>query len=840
MIEGKLGNLDRLFLAIFSSLISPVSIKKVCINNLFIFFKNISLGKLHMSRKKFSWFLQFTIITSALLVQGCGGGGGGSKQSNASTTSSVSLSSSLSSTNSSTSSSSALSNKLTITGLVVADALAGADVEFIVGSQVFKTKANDKKQYSIDLAVLSENLFTPISAKATGVNNNSWIQFAGSLPSLNQLKALAGEDAILNVNEFFGVNISSLTTAQFVLANESKRKINTDEDRKWAMLEVSFDRQTEMAATLNILLTDVRLNLPKNTTNTLDFLLDKNTSLAYINILKSRDSSYFNDSIESIEADINQTKKPNKALDGRYLVYSANVIYHIELNNDGTGRFQSGPRLSAQLQTFSSTNSVNFIDLPITWIKKDTSIKIDFSSTVVYGEVSGYSDPQNANAHVSCDNDGTPCNLTLSSIFLTHVTDNEVNTSVKLTIEAVLKDGYGSVVYDYAKETQYVNMRKIAGFPEITSKDILGYEWYLDTFKYIFNSDGTASQTNLATKQERSIDWKIEDGHLLLDNGSLTIWLNYPTESGFLITKWALDIKQYGALLQMPMVKRQSVKMTNQDWIGRWTASQIGVDSSFYDVYSNGKWRDGFQPSSRGNWSVLDDTKQVAISDGTWRMYRDVLAVYDGRYYIELCQGYDSENFNPYCSLEVVTKDESHGGNTLWASWTEPLFQDLLTDTVWSFRGTQSLSYNRETNKNFIKVSADRLYDPANAKVLQVMSSTAQTVDVCEYDIFSSCDLAKQITLTRGLEISILSPGSDGTIGGRVDYIQDGFGTAIFAVGAHIYPRNKSLWFQVISHDRYSLESIDGCGGVLNAKNYDVPPLNSDCDITVTFVKSNN
>ena len=800
-----------------------------------------------MREKKLLLCSNFLWMFAVVLLQSCGGGGGSSKPVSTSTNSiafsTSSPTSSAPSPISSSSSSVQSSAKLTITGLVVADALANADIEFSVGTQHFTAKANDQKQYSIELNVLPENLATPLTAQVTGVNSNKWVKFAALFPSINKLKTFAGDDGVLNVSEYFGVNISALTTAEFVLVNESKRKINNDDERKWALVEVSYERRAEMATILNTLLTDVRLNLPKNTSTTLDFLLNENTSTAYINILKLSTPSQFDDSRESIEQDANQTKSPYRVIEGKYLVHSKNVIYLIELNNDGTGRFQSGSTPSTQLQTFGSTNSVSYVDAPITWIKKDKSIKIGFSNPVNYGKISGYLDPNQTNVYVPCEySESPPCNLTLSSILLTIISDNEVSTSVKMTIEAALKDSYGYAVYDYANQIQYATMWNAAEFLKPTSKDVEGYEWYLDNFKYIFNSNGTASQTDLLTKQERSVDWRIENGHLSLDNSAIDIWLNYPTESGFVVTKLAQNTNQYSALLKRPMVKRQTVKMTNQDWVGRWTAFPKGVESSFYDVYSSGKWRDSFEPDSRGSWSVLDDTKQTALSDGTWRMQRDLLAVYDGRYYIQLCQGNESENFTPmYCNIEIVTKDTTFTGNVLWASWTEPVFQDLVSDIIWGFYGTQTLSLYTDSNMvniNYKKVSADTLYEPSSGKILQLVSSNSQTIDVCEYAIFSSCDLANLLTLIRGFEIRISSPSSEGTIGGNVFYTQNAMYRS--AAGTNLYPRNKPLSFQLVPFDTYRLESVEGCGGVLDGDNYNVSTLTGDCNILVTFTKTNN
>jgi len=194
-----------------------------------------------------------------------------------------------------------------------------------------------------------------------------------------------------------------------------------------------------------------------------------------------------------------------------------------------------------------------------------------------------------------------------------------------------------------------------------------------------------------------------------------------------------------------------------------------------------------------------------------------------------------------YCNIEIVTKDTTFTGNVLWASWTEPVFQDLVSDIIWGFYGTQTLSLYTDSNMvniNYKKVSADTLYEPSSGKILQLVSSNSQTIDVCEYAIFSSCDLANLLTLTRGFEIRISSPSSEGTIGGNVFYTQNAMYRS--AVGTNLYPRNKPLSFQLVPFDTYRLESVEGCGGVLDGDNYNVSTLTGDCNILVTFTKTNN
>jgi hypothetical protein len=809
-----------------------------------------------MRGKKFSFCLHFFWIISALLLQACGGGGGSNSQPNTASASSTVSPSSIATTStssstitSSASSSSVQSTKLTIAGTVVADALANADIEFTIGTQHFSTKADALKQYSVELNVLPENIGIPFTAKATGTNNNKWVQFAALFPSITKLKTLAGSDDNLNVTEYFGVNITGLTTAEFVLANKSRRQIKTDEDRKWALLEVSTERQTEMAAVINIFLNDINTDLPKDTATTLDFLLDDNTSTAYINVLKLNNIGAINQARETLAADTNQTKTASKTIEGTYLIQSTTVNYLLDFNKDGTGRFQSGNMPSTQLNTWVATNGIKFADAPFTWVRKDKSIKISFADPILYGQISYYEDPNSSTrTYLSCDftfNTNDPfCDLTLSSILITLTGNNEFSTDIKLSVGANIKTSNSLSPYNYADHIQYATMWDTSEFHTATKTDVVGFEWYVDNFKYIFKSDGTATQTNLLDKQEKTIDWKIENGRLVLDAGSTDFWLTYPTESGFLVTQMKRvpnDPNLSTALTRTSLVKRQSVKMASEDWVGRWSPFSVTSDSSFYDVYSNGHWRDGFDGESEGSWSALNDTRQTALSNGTWRMQRDVLAIYDGRYYTQICQGPEKDLLPLFCSVGVETKDNSFSGNTLWALWTYPLFQETANNSIWSFEyEALNLAIGANwTSKQTVRVSADKLYDYSDGKIFQLMSSTTQTVDICEYTAFSSCSQDGVLhKLIRGIEIKISKITNGGVDGGNIVYLYNQGSYWRYLDKIFMAPKNQPIDFLLAPNGGYKINSVTGCGGTLNIDRYSIPAQSEGCEISVSFVQN--
>lgn len=786
--------------------------------------------------------LCFSVITFALILQGCGGGSSKSKP--ITPTNSSAATSASANTSSQTSSNPIQTTSLTINGMVVADALAGADIEIIVGTQRFTTKADAQKSYQLELKVNDENLNVPFFAKATGVNSNQWVQLGALFPSVGALKNLAGSDGVLDSNEYFGVNISSFTTAEFALVKENKSEIKTDADRKTALLGISAERQMEVAAMITVFMTHTDFHLPSNTATTLDFAMDSNITVTYVRVLKESNPSLISAATATIRGDAHQTNISSQISEGQYLIESTYFTYILDLNKDGTGRLQTGNAPITKM--WIDSDGVKFVDSPITWIKTNQTIKISFENPIAYGKVTSIPnpDPLITNSSVACsqpiDNQQQLCDATLRSISLTLITENEFRKVLNVSVGADVKNQNGVIVYDFATTLYLATMWDRAAFHTVTNKDIEGFEWYTGNYRYVFSANGTASKIDLKSKQEKNIDWKIENNHLVLDAGSTDIWLRYKNESGFFVTQMQRiqSIERlWEVLLHSYMVKRQLVNMSTTDWVGRWTTSQPGALTVSYDVNSNGRWRDGFETESEGSWSVLSQSKQTALSNGFWRMDRDVLAIYNGRYYIQYCSGPDqSEYGHVFCSIEVVTNDSSFTGNSFWESWSRPLFQEINTGHIWDFNQNELFLLKGEywIKRPYIKVASNKLYDISGGKILELMSSTTQTIDVCEYNIFADCSTGTLYKLERGVEVRL--PAT--TTGGHLYYEHktDEFNSFGFTLSkVMMVAKNRPVTFNVYPEPGFEISSVNGCGGEVIGYSYYIPALSADCELSASF-----
>src|SRR5690606_29709746 len=125
--------------------------------------------------------------------------------------------------------------KVTLKGNVAAT-LSGVEFVFTAGSQTFKTTIDSSSGYELELEVADQNADIPLVAVASGAGADKWIQLAGLTPSAKALVELAGEDNLLDETEFFGVNLTALSTAEYAEIANNKLPLTTDAERKAAIL----------------------------------------------------------------------------------------------------------------------------------------------------------------------------------------------------------------------------------------------------------------------------------------------------------------------------------------------------------------------------------------------------------------------------------------------------------------------------------------------------------------------------------------------------------------------------------------------------------------------------
>lgn len=791
------------------------------------------------------------LLGVSLLLSGCGGGGssnpspassqpatspassaGASVSSGVSSSSPVLSSSSLDSSSqrfsssqvSSSSSSFPALTELTIRGTVVSNALAGSEVSFSLGGETHRTVVDDQQQYEITFDILPATSSLPFTAIASGIEGNAWIQLTALYPSLNELAKLSGSDGILDFNEFAGVNISPMTTAEYSLVIGANRPVATDAERAYALLTINADEQLNRALLIAQSIDNGYDQLPEKYNSLLEMIVDDEYLHPQTNI---QQANKLTDEVDVIINDPLQAKITSEVISGKFLVRSENFTYLLDLRSDGTGNIQTSntPGMFVWPSVASNKHAT------FTWVRTGSVIDVTFDEPIVFSKVSTF----NNILRINCENflNREPlCDANLYSISLSLFAENDVSKFANIDMDINLVTNSGFVMSVTVGGPYRATLYDVAKMAKMTREQLIGREWFTNKHSYLFNSDGTAKRTDQSNQDEVILNWELNDGLITL-NGDLFILPLYLQGPGYEAIE-LLDQSNIGGVTRDSFrstlfIPRENVNMEESDWVGRWNMLQGKFYVGTFDQYSNGVYRDGFEQQLTNTWSVVGPSRVQAIThNGVSHMEYELLAARDEHYYVKQCYGFGeiNSNFSAGCSLGIFAIDKTFTGNTFWGIWSNPLFQESDTLKTWKFSFNileQENSNSTSVSKSYTRVGSNLLYDTHNKTLLEMLSSDTDSVSVCEYSFGQSCDSGITYNLMRGLEVKITSTGHGSLMGARNE------------ARIVMFPRLRSHQFE-LKPDRWnSVESISGCGGVLAENIYTIPSQNANCEITVKF-----
>ncbi|HTF98549.1 MAG TPA: hypothetical protein VL995_20580 [Cellvibrio sp.] len=775
-------------------------------------------------------YITYSLIVSfALLIAGCGGGGGGGSKSTSSSIPLLSSAGQVSSapvisvaSTSTPSSSSAPTIQLTIQGKVAADALAGGEVVFTIGAQTVKTNINNSLEYSVVLDVPAVDADKPFVAVATGVASDDWVQLAALYPSVNALIEKAGSDNLLNSDEFFGVNITPLTTAEYAEITYNRFPHATDEEYKTARLSLHPTKAMEQAAMVVRLLTNINVTLPAQTKTTLTYLLDANLAGTHLEALRVTYDGELRDYVNEIAADPSQVNVSRKKLSGMFVLEANYSQYLLTFNDDGTGKLVTG-HLTYYMWVSQGSSKVSE---GFTWVRKGKTIEITFDNPIVYEtEYLRISE----SSYSVCDYhwpDFKTCLLSFESIRLDLLSEsnNYYMASLNIPTYSIEKED-GSVSYQSDLKPQLARIISVAEFIPQDLSGLFGVEWVANDDSFVFSENGQVTQKDLLTQTEVQKSWTLEGNHLKLDG--YDIWISHKEPTGF-----SVFTNDDGYVQHQKLIKRAPVDMTESDWVGRWSAHHE-FDIEPYNTNADKTWSYFFQPPE-GNWMLLDGHTQVAMSNDA-RTTRDMLAVIDGKYYMNECWGYEAVPFVT-ASCRIVVKEKSVSfDSTGWPYWAFFGFNEMTTNQPLFFSSGDLLqnesSNNYWSHKKYHRVADDKLFSPQDGKILEMTSASQAGIEVCEYLLEENCNEDNKRKYIQGLQVNI-SLNAGGSFQLELSgYLRSWQGPEkILSV-----PRGIKQTFYIYPDNGYSIDSVTGCGGVLNDNQFIVPPLTEGCDIVVNF-----
>jgi hypothetical protein len=724
--------------------------------------------------------------------------------------------------------------RLTIQGKVAADALVGGVIKVSIGDRQFTAQVDDAKNYSLVLDVPDNDLGKPFGAIATGSGNEKWVTLAVLFPSVGALTELAGTDKLLTSAEYSGVNITLLTTAEYAEIINTRSAITSDVERKSALLSMSPTKSLEQAAVLSRLLTDISVDIPIQASTTLDYLLDVDLAEAYLEILRLTRKNQLNAEIEAIQADSAQVFVSSKKMIGNYFLEAKNSSYLLTFNSDGTGVLGIGT-MRNEIWAYAG------IATKFTWQRKAKTILLSLSDQANYRMNNITADVAGDEVTHKCDDTSTPnntetCAVLLKSIQLELIDEADVRHLAQLRIDLKATRDNSFLVYEGELQPQLARLIKVDDSISVASADIIGFEWFGEYDSYIFTADGKVKKRNLQTKLTTNLNWVLNGNHIVMDGADL--WMTHREASGF-----SLVYRDSNHLYRTSFVKRAPVTLQESDWVGRWTSYRVGMPVTAYDVIADKSWRDGFENGSMGSWSHVDGHTHTAISNGVWRMVRDVIAIHDDIYYLSVCQGIDTEA-SVGCYLSRDTRAVNFDSHIFWNSWSFPIFNEQGGDGIWTYLYDRAIFANtlggELEGRVYSKVSPTRLFNKSTNTVIEMTAASSNAIVLCEYAVNDACRDKDKRTYERGLEIGVML-----SVGGNLVYSMDykdldgkaGSGISRSVDKVFMVPKHRAQKLLIFPSSGYELGAINGCGGSLSGSTYLLPALTNNCQITANFIK---
>ncbi|WOH38619.1 PKD domain-containing protein [Thalassotalea fonticola] len=196
---------------------------------------------------------------------------------------------------------------LTISGKVIDKALAYADITINIGDAQFTSdtgKTNSLGDYFIDLTVEERYFDELVRITAIGdEKTDQGVKLVSVLESFASLKQLAGRDEYLVKGEYFGVNVTNYTTAQYILAEalEPDSEITTNKQLQDAIAALDEDEVLDLSAVIKVIVDIAEYELPENSNDTYTFAANPDAVHDYVTSLVPGLLAYASDATKRSE-----------------------------------------------------------------------------------------------------------------------------------------------------------------------------------------------------------------------------------------------------------------------------------------------------------------------------------------------------------------------------------------------------------------------------------------------------------------------------------------------------------------------------------------------------------
>ncbi len=231
-------------------------------------------------------------------------------------------------------------SSVTITGIVTDEPIPNADVYISVGDLDQQTKANEQGEYSSLLSVDDSEKSRLVKIRAVGPSGtkDENVEFVSQLNSVEALVEQAGDDGELTKEDNFAVNVTNVSTAEYVLIQKSETPIETDAQLQSALTGVDAEEKLELASLIKIAV-DKDVDLPEGVESTLELISNEQTAEEFKKTALEKDANIIEDTKEEIKDDKDLVNGLTGELVGNYIINSpvdySNGAYLLELKADG-------------------------------------------------------------------------------------------------------------------------------------------------------------------------------------------------------------------------------------------------------------------------------------------------------------------------------------------------------------------------------------------------------------------------------------------------------------------------------------------------------------------------
>ncbi|KTF11015.1 leucine-rich repeat domain-containing protein [Pseudoalteromonas carrageenovora] len=732
------------------------------------------------------------------------------------------------------------STAVTLNGLITDNTISFASVEITIGDKTYSATADENGVYTIVLDVDEALEQALVKVKAKGRDDlNPGVEFISQLSSVKKLATQAGDDGILDSDENFGVNTTNVTTAEYALIVREGDEPTSEDELDNALLNVDADEKVQLASLIKIIVDNPNYELPEGVNSTLDLVTDEEAAQQFEEDVNAQDPDLIEQTKTEIKEDEDLVTGSKESLVGEYIInsprYYANTASHLTLNENGTGQYHAVTGSSLMWQEVSGKIEVT-LQSPVL-INRYSQVEDDVE-TVYEEHLNSFS------LQVLGEND----------VFKTIDIKNDI-TVYENNVEVQNKQEIQTTNLILKNKTLSLNIENIVGEWVMERIEGLNYNSHLETIAFYEDGTGVVLSDNSAP-----FEWELANNKLTVtydEDGSVgttNFWFTKNLKAGYQLV--SLDTtsadpadSQYGL-----MIKRQTVSLSDSDFVGRWHG-YIGTPQSFdMNVYNDGTIMIGLGFTSyqgvinSGNFTrkrFRYNGRTVTDCEGfdsncylESQMRHEFLNVIDNRYFVlrtfeNLNQQGEVISSAPTILIYDYSQDVtySHFNEELLENYTELYNSDGSSDFITTyFNENGEQFYELELNNEHFSVeliNGQLLYEKEGEMwVFEIFSHDEDGFIICNYAQGASCEDDDKISYSAKRPKVTLSVNSTGN--GELSPIEK----SSF--------RYHPVSFEIIPDEGYIVNSIDGCNGYIDENYYIVDSGEFDCEITATFKEEVN